>query len=164
LSQYASKKRLPEDFLRDLGLRDSDWFGTPALVVPYFDQDGEEVALRYRLAMNGRDSFRWQRGTDAKGLVYGLDRWKQAAAEGRALVSEGESDTQTAWFHGLPAFGIPGANMVEDERTGPALEGIGELYVVQEPGRAGEAFVESLKASRLGERVRPVSLGEHKDK
>jgi hypothetical protein len=34
LAEYAAAKRLPEEFLREFGLRNDDWFGTPAIAVP----------------------------------------------------------------------------------------------------------------------------------
>lgn len=101
--------------------------------------------------------------TDAKGLVYGLERRKRAAAAGYALLPEGESDVQTASLHGVPAFGIPGASMYDDERAGPCLEGVGELYVQQEPGEAGERFVRAFAGSRHVDGTRVFTLGEHKD-
>jgi hypothetical protein len=159
LAEYAEAKRLAVDFLLELGLRDEDWHGTVAVAIPYRDQDGAELAVRYRLELNGAHPFRWPQGTKAKGLVYGLERWRLAAAAGYAHVVEGESDAQTAWLHGVPCFGIPGALMFDDERTSPCLEGIGGLYVVQEPGEAGEQLVEALRGSRLADRVHAVSFG-----
>jgi hypothetical protein len=161
LAQYAAAKLLPEEFLRELGLHDADYFGTPAVAMPWRDQDGDELAVHYRLSLDGpkADRFRWAEGTKAKGLVYGLDRWKLAAAAGWALLLEGESCAQTAWLHGVPAFGIPGAGMFDNELSLPCLEGIETLYVVQEPGKAGEGFVADLRSSRLGGRVRVISFG-----
>jgi AAA domain len=163
VADYARAKRLPEAFLRDLGLREADWFGTPAIAIPYVDQDGDELAVRYRVAMNGADPFRWERGTNAKGLVYGLDHWRKSAAAGYALLVEGESDAMTAWLHDVAAFGLPGAGMFEDDLTSPCLEGIGQLYAVQEPGEAGKRFIDVLRQSRLSDRVRVIRLDEHKD-
>jgi putative DNA primase/helicase len=112
LAEYAAAKRLPEEFLRELGLRDDEWLGQPALAVPYLDQDGAEIAVRYRLSLNGPDPFRWEQGTKAKGLVYGLEHWKRTAAAGYALLVEGESDCHSAWLHGVPASGIPGTGLL----------------------------------------------------
>jgi hypothetical protein len=163
LAEYAQAKQLPLELLQELGVRDADWFGSPALAIAYRDQDGHDITDRYRLALNGSDPFRWPTGTKARGLVYGLEGRKRAAATGWALVVEGESDVQTARLHGVPAFGIPGALMFDDELTSPCLEGVGRLLVVQEPGEAGERFVAALRESRLADRLSIVSLGEHKD-
>jgi hypothetical protein len=163
LADYARAKRLPEEFLRALGVRDGDWQGVPALAVPYLDQDGREIAVRYRLSLRESNPWRWPPGTKAKGLVYGLDQRQKAARAGYALVCEGESDAQTAWLHGVPAFGIPGALMYDDDLAAPCLEGVDDLCVVREPGEAGERFIEAFRQSRLADRVRVVELGEHKD-
>ena len=163
VASYAIDKALPEEWLRDeLGLRDVELQGSPAIAIPYRDQDGADTVDRHRVAMNGPNSFRWRRGTKAKGLVYGLERHKRARAAGLALVVEGESDVQTAALHDVVAFGIPGVELFDDELTSPALEGF-ELVFVQEPGDAGETLLEALRRSRLREHVRVTTLGEHKD-
>jgi AAA domain len=163
VAAYAAAKALPEDWLRDeLGLRNVAYFGSPAVAIPYLDQDGAELVVRYRLAMNGAQPFRWPQGTRAKGLVYGLEERKRAIAAGVALLVEGESDTQTARFHGFAAFGIPGVGNFDDERTSPALDGL-ELVFVQEPGDAGEKLREELRRSRLRDRIRVATLAPHKD-
>jgi hypothetical protein len=124
---------------------------------------GVEITIRARVSLNGSQPFRWLKGTKAKGLVYGLERRGKAAAAGYALIVEGESDVQTAAHHGVPAFGTPGVAMFDDELTSPCLEGIGTLYVVQEPGSAGEKFVQAFRDSCLADRVRVLTPGEHKD-
>jgi hypothetical protein len=163
VAEYAAAKQLPEGYLRDLGVRDADWYGTPAIAVPYRDQDGADIAVRYRLSLNGPNPFRWPEGTRAKGLVYGLDGWDLAASAGYALLVEGESCCQTGRLHGTPVFGIPGALMFDDERTSPCLEGIETLYAVQEPGEAGERFIAALHDSSLADRVRVVRFEGVKD-
>jgi len=102
LREYAAARRLPEDVLRDQGVRDAEWQDAPAVAIPYRDQDGAEMAVRFRVSANGSNPFRWPRGTRAKGLVYGLDGWKLAARTGWALLVEGESDVHTCRQHGVP--------------------------------------------------------------
>jgi excisionase family DNA binding protein len=162
---YAAAKRLPEELLEELGLRDRKWRGKLILELPWHDQDGQEVAVHRRFALDGKpeDKFKWPTGTKAKGLLYGLPRRKRAIGEGWALLVEGESDCHTAWAAELPAFGIPGATMFSDELTAPCLEGIGELYPVKEPGKAGEEFAAALATSSLRSRVRIMSLNGYKD-
>jgi AAA domain len=163
VAQYAEAKALPEEWLRDeLGLRDVEVRGLPAVAIPYRGQDGEEHATRLRLSMNGGAQFAWPPGTHARGLVYGLDGRREAAARGWALLVEGESCVQTARRHGLPAFGIPGVGMFDDELTGPTLEGIEELILIREPGEAAAQLVEALRRSRLRVAVRVATL-PHKD-
>lgn len=163
LEQYAEAKKLPWDFLgAELGLRTRTLYGKPAVAIPYRDQDGGELAVRYRVSIDGANPFRWPQGTKAKGLVYGLENRKPAVARGCALLVEGESDVQTALHLGLIAFGIPGVGNFDDELTSPALEGI-DLVYIQEPGEAAKQLREELRRSRLREQLRVTSLGEHKD-
>jgi hypothetical protein len=163
LAAYAAAKRLPEDLLREAGLEDGSYGQQPALVIPYLGQDGEELARRYRVSLNGKQKFRWPRGTRAKELLYGLDRRKRVAGEGWALLVEGESDCHTAWAAGLPALGIPGVGATDAETLALLLDGSYYLYLVQEPGKAGEQLAAALGASSLRPRVRVVSLNGHKD-
>ncbi len=163
VDEFAREKLLPNEFLADLGVTDADWFGKQAVGFEYRGQDGEVLAVRYRLAVGQPDPFRWPKGTRAKGLVYGLDGYKAAAGANSALIVEGESDQLTARLHGLPAFGIPGVSMFDDELTSPCLEGIGELLLVREPDGGGDLLVDAFRRSRLADRVRVVELGAHKD-
>ena len=59
LAQYAEGKRLPEDFLRHLGLSDVT-VGCEAVRIPYVDEEGTEVAVRFRTALEGKIRFRWR--------------------------------------------------------------------------------------------------------
>src|SRR5215212_6319235 len=43
LKGYSGEKRLPEDFLRGLGLRDVAYLDKPAVCIPYPDEEGQEV-------------------------------------------------------------------------------------------------------------------------
>ena len=67
--------------------------------------------------------------------------WKleEAREAGYAWLVEGESDSQTLWYHEEPAVGIPGANGWKAEWAAD-LEGIDRLYFVVEDG-AGEAVL-----------------------
>ncbi len=167
LAAYAALKRLPEDFLRNLGLRDGTWNGAPAVVMPYCDVTGETVSTRYRTALtkgpDSDDRFRWNRGDVP--TLYGLWRWLEASVDNNSsiVIVEGESDCHTLWFHGIAAYGVPGAtvwNGVErhlaDYRT---------VYVVQEPDGGGDAMrarAASLPAA-LRLKIQLVTLGAFKD-
>src|SRR5687768_9910999 len=87
LAQYAEAKGLPVDFLRELGLSDISYMGSPAVRMPYKDGDGNETAVRFRLAIlkgkNGDDCFRWRTG--AKPSLYGLWWQEKARAAGYAV-------------------------------------------------------------------------------
>jgi len=67
LQAYAEAKALPVEFLKRLGITEITYSGSPAVRIPYFDQDGDETAVRIRVALQkhpGRDDrFRWRRGS-----------------------------------------------------------------------------------------------------
>ena len=161
LAQYAEAKQLPVTFLQSLGLQDVRYHGLPAVRIPYFDRSRAEIAVRYRLALEGDNRFRWKSGT--KPQLYGQDRLDEPRTAGYVVVVEGESDVHTLWFHGIPAVGIPGANSWRDERDACHLEGIPKICAVVEPDRGGETVKGWLTTSSIRHRVQLLSLGEHKD-
>lgn len=160
LAQYAEAKKLPSEFLLELGLSDISYLGRPAVRIPYPDQTGAEVAVRFRLALRGDNRFRWKTGT--KPTLYGLSRSEDAKAAGYVVVVEGESDAQTLWFHDVPALGIPGAASWQ-EAWAEYLDGIPTIYVVIEPDRGGQAVARWLATSRIRDRVRLLTLDGAKD-
>ena len=129
VSALAEAKRLPVDFLKSLGIGDFKYNGQPAVRIPYYTEDGQEVAMRFRLALKGESRFKWRKGDHA--LPYGLNRLEQIRKAGWVLVVEGESDCWTAWYHNIPALGAPGKG-VWPPIWGEYLEGLG-LFVWQEP-------------------------------
>ena len=60
------------------------------------------------------------------------------------MLGEGESDCHSAWYHGWPAVGVPGAPTWKDEWDG-YLEGIDKIIVVVEPDGAGEELWKRLQ-------------------
>jgi putative DNA primase/helicase len=162
LDEYAGAKKIPREFLESVRVGEiPNYNGRRALRIPYLGADGEELAVRFRLAMEGEDRFRWRRGS--KPVPYGLWRLDGARQAGYAVLVEGESDAHTIWHHGIPAIGIPGARTW---RTAWAehLEGIEKVYVVVEPDAAGERLWERIAATpALRERLYRVVLGDYKD-
>lgn len=106
LAELAAAKKLPKTFLRQLGVRNAPYYSPHAVSITYRDFEGNEQAVRYRLALDGPERFRWR--PKAKPPFYGLDRWREIRNAGWVLLVEGESDCWTAWHHGIPALGIPG--------------------------------------------------------
>ena len=96
---------LPVDFLASLGLATVYIQGRPAVKMPYFDGDGAEIGARLRVALEGKNRFRWRKGSRVQ--PYGL--WRLDRSWGAVVLCEGESDAQTFWYHGVQALGIPGA-------------------------------------------------------
>ena len=165
LARYAAAKCLPVDILRGYGLADTLFGGYPAVAIPYHNLEGEAGALRIRRALHkgaqGDDRFLWRPGS--KPTLYGLERLTLAREAGYAVLVEGESDCHTLWYRDIPALGLPGANGWRDDRDAAHLAGIGTIYVVVEPDQGGETVRARLGESTIRERVRFVTLGEHKD-
>ncbi|MDP8974355.1 MAG: hypothetical protein M3N45_14600 [Actinomycetota bacterium] len=145
LQNYAASKALPLEFLKELGLTDRNYQGKPAVRIPYFDENGEEVAVRFRIALEkseeGDDRFRWRTGSKAQ--LYGLWRLESIRKAGYVVLVEGESDTQTLWYHKIPALGIPGASNWR-AAWADLLEGIDRIYVIIEPDQGGDTLREKL--------------------
>jgi hypothetical protein len=113
LAEYAAAKALPEDFLRRLGLVDTVYAHKPAVRIQYRASGGTEVAIRFRIALDGADRFRWAKGS--KAIPYGLDRLRDARDAGYVVIVEGESAAATLWLHNIPAIGLPGATTWNEE-------------------------------------------------
>ena len=141
LERYSFDKRLPADFLRDTCRVDTgrDRDGTEYLRMPYFFEDGKEAAIRKRYA---KKEFRWMRGSKGKICLYGEWKLPGIRKAGYAALVEGESDTQTLWYLGIPAIGIAGASMFKDYQT-IGLQDL-KLYIHKEPDGGGDTFYRKL--------------------
>jgi hypothetical protein len=77
------------------------------VAIPYLDEDGNTVAVRYRLSLDADGlRFTWRKGDHP--CLYGLNRLKAIREHGWVLLVEGESDTWTAWYRNVPVLGLPG--------------------------------------------------------
>jgi hypothetical protein len=164
LETYAASKNLPLEFLTrdDVALEDGACYvrelgrEVPAVEIPYADQNGEQVATRYRISSGGDDKFRWERGS--KTTLYGLHKLEEAEKAGYVLLVEGESDTHTAWYRDLPAIGVPGVDNWKGEWA-EHLNGLPKIFVVVEPDEAGKKLWRSLVGcSTLAGRLRKVVI------
>src|SRR5271157_1774217 len=63
LAEYSQAKSLTIQFLQSPGIRDRKFKGVPGLIIPYYDIQNQEIATRYRFAMNGDFRFRWMKGS-----------------------------------------------------------------------------------------------------
>ena len=160
LAEYAEVKQLPIEFLQQLGLSELKRSGQFKVQIPYQDENGEEIAIRYRLCMNGDVRFQWKKGS--KISLYGLNRIHRAHTENYVVLVVGESDAQTLLFHDFPALGLPFANSWQDGWA-EHLNGIETIYVVLKPGKAGEAVKQWLARSPIRERVRIIQLARVRD-
>jgi hypothetical protein len=161
LEDYADAKALPQEFLRNLGVKDVTHFSRPALRIPYPDEEGREAAVRFRVSLNGADKFRWRRND--KPLPYGLRLLEEARNAGYVVLVEGESDCHTLWYHEIPALGIPGASNWRNEWS-VYLEGIETIFAIIEPDQGGGVFQEKLSSCEaVRDRLHFVDLGDQKD-
>ena len=151
LNQYASAKALPLASLRDFGVSDMVLAGRPAVRIPYFGPLGEELAVRFRLAIAG-DRFRWKSGSAP--CLYGLNRLSEARTAGQLVLVEGEFDVHTLWHHDIPALGMPGASSWREERDAKWLDGIDTIYIVIEPDKGGNAVRNWLSRSSIRTRAK----------
>ncbi len=165
LAAYAAAKQLPLDRLRTFGLSDVSYLGRPAVKLSYPDEDGTEVAARFRLTLEKGegtgDRFRWRKGS--KPCLYGRDRLAEARSRGYATLVEGESDCHTLWCHGEMAVGIAGASLWKEARDAPCFDGIATIFLVVEEDTGGETLLRSVANSSVAPRVRLIRLEGFKD-
>src|SRR5215207_7571973 len=161
LEDYSEEKQLPEEFLRGLGLRDVTYLDKSAVRIPYPDKEGQEVAVRLRVSLDGAEKFKWRSG-DKPG-PYGFRLLEETHRAGYVVLVEGESDCHTLWFYEIPALGIPGASNWRDEWA-TFLDGIEKVYAVIEPDQGGDTLREKLTGCEaIRGRLYLLELGEHKD-
>src|SRR5438128_2637595 len=104
LAALARVKRLPVEFLRELGLQDVP----NGVAIPYFDTAGNPLFERTRQTLAGKNVTKQPAGVPL--AAYGSERIGDARKAGFLVVEEGESDYWALSFHRIPALGIPGAN------------------------------------------------------
>jgi hypothetical protein len=155
LDQYAAAKALPIDFLKECGLSDITAAGRPAVRIPYFGSSGEELAVRFRVDLQG-DRFRWKSGS--KPCLYGVNRLGDARAAKAITIVEGESDCHTLWHAGFTAIGLPGANNWNEGRDAKWFDGIDAIYVVIEPDKGGQSVRSWLARSPIRTRAKLLRL------
>ena len=148
LAQYAAEKHLPEEWLSaECGLcTQEDDDGTQYLAEPYRDETGCETVLRKRYAYK---ELKWRQGSAGKIGLYGEWKLPEIRKARSVILVEGESDTQSLWFMGLPAIGVPGAAKFKPKFS-ELLQGL-KLYIHQENDQGGDVFLQkTLKSLREG--------------
>lgn len=110
-------------------LSDCKYQGKPAVRIPYLDENGKETAIRYRTALIAKEGSRWRQGS--KTTLYGLHLMDKILSQGYVLLVEGETDTWTGWYCGIPTIGVPGKTNWKSSFASP-LKDI-DVYVWQEP-------------------------------
>ena len=102
---------------------------------------GSEGATRKRYA---RKQFKWKWGSAGKIGLYGEWRLPQIRKGDAVILVEGESDSQSLWYMGLPAVGSPGASMFKAEHA-IKLRDL-KIYIHQEKDGGGETFMKKVLA------------------
>jgi hypothetical protein len=161
LKEYSEMKKLPEGFLHGLGLKEITYFEKPAIRIPYPDEEGQQLAVRFRVSLDGAEKFRWRSGD--KPSPYGLKLLGEARKAGFLVLVEGESDCHTLWYHEIPALGIPGASNWKAEWASH-LKGIEKIYAIIEPDQGGDTLRDKLSGCEaIRERLYFLERSEHKD-
>lgn len=163
LEAYSQAKGLPIDFLKSLGLTNSKFpprgGGNPAIKIPYYGEDGEEVSVRYRIA-NAGDRFRWKPGS--KVILYGLQKLKDFKKNKYVILVEGESDTHTLLLYEYPVLGLPGAGTWRNEWAN-YLKDFETIYIFIELDAGGETVLRWIEKFPFKEKIKLVTLGSVKD-
>lgn len=141
LAELCELKKLPIDFARTLGWKDSSNGHSAAVEMPYVRRDGSVHRTRLRVALSAKDRFRWGKGEGM--IAYDPDRGVKASRDGYLVIVEGETDVATLLCSDVPAIGIPGATATHTlERH--HVDALKCLFVVRETDTAGDGFVAAI--------------------
>lgn len=143
LAQYAFEKRLPEDWLKEECFLSTakERSGATYMKIPYLDENRRESTYRKRFA---HKDFRWKYGSSGKIGLYGEWRLPNIRSVGYAVMVEGESDSQSLWYMGISALGVPGASMFKPHQAA-MLQDL-KIYLHHEPDQGGETFIRKMLA------------------
>lgn len=150
LAAFAEHKGLDPELCDRLGLRDTLINGRRVVTFSYPLRDGSFARLRIRGALTSKERFRWE-GGDTPIAAYEPDLGVLARARGYVCIVEGESDALTLLAHGIPAIGLPGADMARLLQP-HHLEGVARAFVFREPDKGGDTFARNVPAAleRIG--------------
>jgi DNA-binding transcriptional ArsR family regulator len=155
LAALADAKRLDAEKLIAWHVRELPDGG---IEIPYLTREGEQHAVRYRLALEGDARFRWRRGDTP--ILYGLWRLPEWDDADTIYLCEGESDTWSLWHADLPALGIPSASTWKSEWW-REVEAFPRIVLIPDADGAGAGLAQKLALScpdHLRERVHVLRL------
>ncbi|MGN1318901.1 MAG: DUF927 domain-containing protein [Lachnospirales bacterium] len=137
LSQYAFEKRLPDDWLKEFFhlANDKGKDGVTYIKMPYYNEKGQETTFRKRFA---NKEFKWKYGSSGKICLYNEWSLESIRNVGSVVLVEGESDTQTLVYLGIPVLGVPGASLFKPHQV-KLLQDL-KVYIHKEPDQGGETF------------------------
>ena len=142
LDAFAQNKAIPISFLSSNGLKNLDG----GVEIEYLDLFGIR-AVRQRLRKDnvaGAGSI-WLGTKGVSPVPYGLWHLEQFGKDhDYLLLTEGESDALTAWYHGIPALGMPGADMAKILEMA-YISHFKKLYVLVEPDKGGKTFLKGIR-------------------
>ena len=141
LEDYSQEKKLPIEFLTRICEMKQEDYNKRYVSIYYKDEQGNTAGIRKRYHPSSKKRFAWVTG--AKIIPYGLWRLNEFSKDYIILV-EGESDTQTLWYHGYSALGVAGASNIRKENF-EYFDKFSKLYIWQEPDRGGETFITRFK-------------------
>lgn len=155
LEEYSKDKNIPVDFLKKyFFLSDTQYYKTPALQIPYFDDKGKFIRNKFRFGkgLSKRDKFRWDennRGTFLYNsqLLENINNYQINSP----IIVEGESDVHALTYNGFCAVGVPGAKHFRKEYADPFnIQGINEIFIHidcaenGEPDDGGKIFLKAV--------------------
>lgn len=94
---------------------------------------------RIRAARRARDGSYWERGR-GEIVPHGLERLGKIDGPFECLLVQGEIDSLTASYYGIPALGIPGSHMAGKLKL-EHLEGVERILIWRQPDAGGDPFV-----------------------
>lgn len=147
IAEYSQQKKLPVDFLQDRFFmrEDTDKDDIAWIKMPYKMENGAFEIYRKRY---GNKEMRWSYKAAGKLIPYGLWELDKIREKKSVILCEGESDTQTLWYLGFGALGIPGASTFK-EKFAKMLDGL-TIYIHIEPDQGGQTFLEKICRSIVG--------------
>jgi phage/plasmid-associated DNA primase len=159
IADVAAAKGLPVPFLREtMGWQDEPRYGKyhkPAIIMPWWDGKGGQWD-HIRVALEGDKRFFWREGHKGAPL-YGI--WLPMPEPGYIIIVEGETDVATCLLTGFSAWGIPGApGGWNEQRHTDLVEHFPVIFVIIEPGKAGDELLKRIARSRIAPQVRFVRM------
>ena len=139
LQQYADEKKLDIDFLKNTLFLENDK-ECKSIKIPYFDEEWNQIAVRYRNSPKSKTRFWWSK--NSRPNLYGLQFLSQIPNEYVILV-EGESDCQCCWYNQIYAIGVPGAKNFKRDYA-KLFDRFEKIYIHQEPDEGGTQFVKKI--------------------
>jgi|GEM_PF-1766746 len=108
LSDLAQNCQVLRKTLIELGCREVQYDGAPAVAFPFQTSDGR-VFYHYRIAVDGKDKWRLQAGAPAKQLVFGLEHALQRVQQTNTfIITESPLDSSVLFACGFASASVIG--------------------------------------------------------